>query len=366
MSRLFKGVLIHLILLSITFADNNFSTPKINYNPRKYVCYKTEENLKIDGKLNEKSWKNTKWTREFVDIQGKLKPKPKYTTKVKMLWDNNYIYFGAFLEEPHIWARLKKRDTIIFKDNDFEIFIDPDFDTHNYYELEINAFNTIWDLFLTKPYRDEGKPIFNWDIKGLKSSVYIDGSINNPNDIDEGWYIEIAYPWKALAEGTDKQTPPKEGQQWRLNFSRVEWNLRSKNGKYRKKTDSQTGKIMPADNWVWSPQGLINMHYPEMWGIVQFTNHRINSNTKIKFKNRIPYKAISYLYRMYYKQQKYKNKNGKYASYISKLDDVETTLKNYKTPLKLMTGEKYFQLYLEGNGGNKNITLNSEGYLNIY
>jgi hypothetical protein len=24
------------------------------------------------------------------------------------------------------------------------------------------------------------------------------------------------------------------------------------------------------DNWVWSPQGLINMHVPEMWGRVRF------------------------------------------------------------------------------------------------
>ena len=26
-----------------------------------------------------------------------------------------------------------------------------------------------------------------------------------------------------------------------------------------------------CDNWVWSPQGEINMHIPEMWGQVQFS-----------------------------------------------------------------------------------------------
>ena len=24
------------------------------------------------------------------------------------------------------------------------------------------------------------------------------------------------------------------------------------------------------DNWVWSPQGLVDMHVPERWGVVQF------------------------------------------------------------------------------------------------
>ncbi|CEN48597.1 hypothetical protein CCAN2_1920045 [Capnocytophaga canimorsus] len=50
-------------------------------------------------------------------------------------------------------ATLKERDTVIFHNNDFEIFLDPDNDSHNYYEFEINALNTVWDLFLTKPYR---------------------------------------------------------------------------------------------------------------------------------------------------------------------------------------------------------------------
>ena len=52
-----------------------------------------------------------------------------------------------------------QHDAVIFHNNDFEVFIDPDGDTHNYYELEINALNTVWDLFITKPYR-ELNPLF--------------------------------------------------------------------------------------------------------------------------------------------------------------------------------------------------------------
>ena len=63
-----------------------------------------------------------------------------------MLWDDEYFYFAAELIEDQIWATLTERDSVIFYDNDFEIFIDPDGDSHQYYEFEINALNTVWDL----------------------------------------------------------------------------------------------------------------------------------------------------------------------------------------------------------------------------
>ncbi len=57
------------------------------------------------------------------------------------------------MEEPRPWAELTLHDSVIYKENDFEVFIDPDGDNHNYYEIEINALGTVWDLFLAKPYR---------------------------------------------------------------------------------------------------------------------------------------------------------------------------------------------------------------------
>ena len=53
-------------------------------------------------------------------------------------------------------ARSTKKNQVIFHDNDFEVFIDPDGDNHNYYEFEMNALNTMWELTLVKPYRDGG------------------------------------------------------------------------------------------------------------------------------------------------------------------------------------------------------------------
>ena len=74
-----------------------------------------EEWLKdlLDGKLNEKSWAKAAETESFVDISGEDFPKPKYDTKARMMWDDDYLYVSAVLEEPNIVANLTQRDTII-------------------------------------------------------------------------------------------------------------------------------------------------------------------------------------------------------------------------------------------------------------
>jgi hypothetical protein len=230
-------IIIFIVTASVSFSQKKiFPQPQIGFSPKNYICYTTDKPLKIDGNLNDPGWRNSEWTDYFSDIEGSLKPAPRYKTRAKMLWDDKYFYVAAELEEPNIWATLRQRDTIIFNDNDFEIFIDPDGDTHNYYELEINALKTAWDLLLVKPYRDsDGKQVaFNsWSIRGLKIGVHLNGTLNNPSDIDKGWTCEIAIPWAALKESFSNDSAPKSGDQWRVNFSRVEWKLKSANGKYQ-------------------------------------------------------------------------------------------------------------------------------------
>ncbi|MDA9361289.1 carbohydrate-binding family 9-like protein [Flavobacteriaceae bacterium] len=234
--------------------------------PKSYVTPFTDEQIIIDGKDDDAAWINTAWTDPFVDIEGV--ETPKFETKIKILWDDTYVYFFSKMKDPHVWGNLKQRDTVIFYNNDFEIFIDPDGDTHNYMEIEINALNTVWDLFLTRPYRNHPKVLDQWDIKGLQSEVYVSGTINDPSDIDQFWSVEIALPWESLLEA-DKGNKPPEGQTWRMNFSRVFWDFEIVDHRYHRKKDSQ-GKYLPEYNWVWSPQEVINMHEPEKWGFVHF------------------------------------------------------------------------------------------------
>ena len=228
--------------------------------PKTYECRRATAPIKIDGRLDDAAWSKAEWTDDFIDIEGAAKPKPRFRTRVKMLWDDEYFYIAAEMEEPHVWGTLTKHDSVIFHDNDFEVFIDPNGDTLEYYEFEINALNTGWDLFLDKPYRHGGKASNAWEIPGLRTAVHVDGTLNDPRDTDRGWSVELAFPWKALAEYAHKPTPPRENDEWRVNFSRVEWQHEAVGGKYRKVPNTK------EDNWVWSPQGLVNMHVPEKWG----------------------------------------------------------------------------------------------------
>lgn len=233
--------------------------------PNSYVCHRTAGSIRIDGKLDDAAWRNAAWTQAFVDIEGDAKPKPPLLTRAKMLWDDQYFYFAAEMEEAHVWATLTQRDSVIFHDNDFEIFLDPESDTLNYYEIEINALNTVWDLQLDKPYLHGGKADNGWNATGMKTAVSVAGTINNPKDKDRGWSVELALPWKDLTGSPRPTIAPREGERWRVNFSRVEWQHEIVAGKYRKVEGRH------ENNWVWSPQGVINMHLPDKWGYVQFS-----------------------------------------------------------------------------------------------
>ncbi|MFO0956649.1 MAG: carbohydrate-binding family 9-like protein [Isosphaeraceae bacterium] len=244
------------ILLMAGLADDS---------PRGYVCPRAPGPIVVDGKLEDDGWKGVPWSADFVDIEGDQKPRPRFRTRVKMAWDDRYIYIAARLDEPHIWANLTEHDSVIFQDNDFEVFIDPDGDTHEYYEIEINSRNTEWDLFLDKPYRAGGPARNEWEIPGLLKAIGIDGTLNDPKDTDRSWDVELAIPWDVLGKHANRPSPPKDGDQWRINFSRVEWETTIEDGQYKK----VPGK--PEDNWVWSPQGVVDMHRPSRWGYVQFS-----------------------------------------------------------------------------------------------
>ncbi|WP_299275505.1 carbohydrate-binding family 9-like protein [uncultured Psychroserpens sp.] len=236
--------------------------------PKHYIVSKSINPITIDGNANEESWKQSSFTDKFIDIEG-IKT-PKFDTKVKMLWDNTFLYVYAQLTEPHIWGTLKQRDTIIYYNNDFEVFLDPTGDGIGYGEIEINALNTVWDLYLNKPYRIGGKANFQWNLDNLKTAVKIHGTLNNPSDKDSIWTVEMAIPLKPFIGLKNRpQTLPTEGEQWRINFSRVQWDHDIIDDQYHRKKEKD--KFLREYNWVWSNQKVINMHEPEKWGYLQFT-----------------------------------------------------------------------------------------------
>ncbi|MDB5286899.1 MAG: hypothetical protein JWR05_1848 [Mucilaginibacter sp.] len=336
--------------------DNLFTIPK------SYTVTYTNQPPTIDGNINDAVWQQAAWTDKFEDIEGSLKPKPPLSTQMKMLWNDSCLFIAVKMQEPHLWAKLTKHDQVIFHDNDFEMFIDPNNDGRDYFEIEVNQINKIFDLFLSKPYRDKTGPLVSWDTPGMETAVQLQGTINNPADKDTGWTVEFKIPFTAIKTGGTAM--PTDGAFWRINFSRVEWDTQVKDGKYVKLTDA-TGKDLPEHNWVWSPQGVINMHYPERWGYLQFTRKQTAGSQDFK----VPYSDLQkqYLWLVYYNQQKYYQQHHAYAANLTELgiSSTEFNINDIKNTLSV-EGSAYYFLARIADGKESTWTINNDGLLSSF
>lgn len=313
------------------------SAPNCSYSsayPRQYVAYKTSglSPESLDGDLSKQPWTEVEWTTDFVDISTHVTPQ--FRTRAKVRWDDEFLYVAAELEEPHIWATLTEHDSVIFNDNDFEIFVDPSGTTHFYKEFEMNAFNTTWMLCLNKPYSDGGfenstrvpQPgAASWTMEPpLRSAVAVHPreALNNPNVTGHKWTVEVALPLAKLAEGTGAVVPPALGSFWRLDFSRVEYavDVDMSTGRYIKKLSCQSCPVPGAaheDNWVWSPQGEIAMHLPERWGLLQFEGPKVEA-VEASYYSEWPSRGAAMA--IYYAEKAYASEHG--GNYTDKLEDL--------------------------------------------
>lgn len=326
--------------------------------PKHYIVTKTSSPIIIDGLPNDEAWEQATYTSSFIDIEG-IKT-PKYDTKVKMLWDQTFLYVYARLEEPHIWGDITQRDQIIYLNNDFEVFIDPSQTGHGYGEIEINVLNTVWDLYLDKPYRSGGKANFQWNLNNLKSAVHVEGSVNNPLDTDEFWAVEMAIPLKPYVSLKNRpKTLPKEGEQWKLNFSRVQWDFDIVEGKYQRKKEKD--KFLREYNWVWSNQKVINMHEPEKWGILQFTE---NASSENLFYNEDPDLMTKQAAYALYRNTAFKN----LKSYLELPTGTSKILRVKHTQSDTLDVEFFktnfgFEYLVKSNASNKTLLINERGIL---
>ncbi len=342
----FLFILLFAIINVVTLnAQNLFSKhERVLTLPAGYVCYKTDGKIKIDGKLKETAWLKAEPTSSFVDISGEGFAKPIYDTYAKMLWDDDYLYVGAVLEEDNVIAKLTQRDTIIYYDNDFEVFIDPDGDGHHYFEIENNAREVVFDLMLDRPYRSGGNFMIQWDCPGLQLAVHVDGSLNKSKGKDKQWSVEMAIPRQALTMNFNNLL--KAGNYWRINFSRVQW-------------------LKPGqreDNWVWQATGKIDMHMPDRWGFLYFSD-KVVGNGSDEFSYPYDMNVYKLIWAMFYEQQEYFSKEKNYIRSVDNFFLTENETKGLPANAKIdieATSRTYLMSITLPDRGEK-YTLNNEG-----
>ena len=259
-----------------------------------YTAYRVDEPLTIDGRLDERSWQLAQRSPRFVDlVSGR---RAIHDTRVALLWDDACLYVGYWVEEPHVRAAFTERDTPIWHENDVELFVAG---RDAYYELEINALGTIYEvLFIWEDayerdgysrtpglQRDApgaqpwdgvgftGHPrgprigFWQWDMPGLRSAASVDGTLNDDTDRDRGWTVELAIPWEGmwlLAQGDGRALPPRDGDVWRMDFSRFN-------------TYKEAPPAEDSGGWAMSAHGVWDSHIPEVFPYIHFSAEAVGA-----------------------------------------------------------------------------------------
>jgi len=259
----------------------------------RYTAYHVHELMRVDGRLDEAAWQKSPQSPRFVDIISGAPTA--YDTTAALLWDSTNLYVAYRIEEPFVRASFTNRNSPIWQENDVELFIAG---RDAYYEFEINAFNTIYEVFFIweeayepggfsaspefsrprlKPFNGvdfkahpRGKRLgnFDWHFPGLQTAVSINGTINNDKERDRGWTVELALPWQGmqwLAKADQWSLPPKPGDVWRMDFSRFNKN---------KATSQDSG------GWVWTRHGIWDSHIPECFAYITFSTNDVATVAK--------------------------------------------------------------------------------------
>jgi len=186
-----------------------------------YDCRHIDAPIEIDGSLRAPQWQRAEPIALVVPCTHR---EPLSRTEGRLLWDDHYLYVGFRAYDKDIFSYYAERDSPTCYEDVLEIFLKPDANKDPYYNFEINALNTVYDALNLK--RGAGGPDHHrwsrWNCPGLKSAVVIQGTLNDPSDVDEYWQLEVAIPFAGLPT---LDRPPQSGHRWRFHLARYDYSV---------------------------------------------------------------------------------------------------------------------------------------------
>jgi hypothetical protein len=229
--------------------------PKVQ-GARVYVSRPLAGRITIDGKLDDEGWKGPSRTAQFGDVRGGRQSAGE--TWAKVTYDDTHLYIGLWGEDSDAWGSLEARDSDTWKEEVFEIFLDPDGDSKEYLELQITPRNVLFDArFAVKLGRGTGTREEQIDVArawngAIEHAVHVDGTLNDPSDRDKSWSAELRIAFADVPGGG-----PKVGDAWKVNFYRFD---------APRTSDGRPGRQVA---WAWSsPNG--SFHNVERFGTLRF------------------------------------------------------------------------------------------------
>ena len=201
--------------------DHPIPPPLKQAPPTVFECRWADTPIAIDGKADEAAWTHAQEIDAFhLPWLGDKARMARTSTKAKLLWDREYLYFTAEMEDSDLFADVTEHDGDTWNNDVFELFFVPDRTKPGYYEFQVSAANTKFDAFY--PKRDAG------DFEKLKklgdfhidSKVILRGTLNKRDDVDKGWTVEGRMPWTDFLRTGGR---PEPGEKWGLNLCRYDY-----------------------------------------------------------------------------------------------------------------------------------------------
>lgn len=204
---------------ALSDGDGRVLGPKIEGPPQaplpEYVTVRAAKAPVIDGKLDDAVWQTAKeqpLTRSFDG--GPVTRK----TTFRILYDDAFLYVAFRAEDPDVWGSLRNKDDSIYNEEVVEVFLDADADGKTYNELEVSPHNVNFDAsFVSR--RSDLPEAMKWE-SGMKTAVFVKGTLDDDSDTDEYWTAEMQIPIANLT--AVPHLPPRPGDRWRFNAYRLE------------------------------------------------------------------------------------------------------------------------------------------------
>lgn len=188
--------------------------------PTSFECRWAEGPITLDGLADEAAWQKAETIDAFHVPWLKEARMSRTSTKAKLLWDKQYLYFFAEMEDSDLFADVTEHDGNTWDNDVFEIFLKPAKDKDGYYEFQVNAAGTYFDSFFPKrnfATVDTQKKIGDFHIEAKRK---LRGTLNKRDDVDEGWSVEGRIPWTDFLKTGGR---PDAGETWAMNLCRYDY-----------------------------------------------------------------------------------------------------------------------------------------------
>jgi hypothetical protein len=116
---------------------------------RLYECVRTSTPPKIDGRLDDECWRGAEEANSFTLTMATEPAAPSVQTHFRIVYDDYNLYIAVRCDEPHlekIKADVTERDSAsVCGDDCIEIFLHPNPDQPDYFQLATNAHGVRYD-----------------------------------------------------------------------------------------------------------------------------------------------------------------------------------------------------------------------------